>query len=169
MVWSDPNEVEWEVGDPVTSADMKQYVRDNLLALRALNVAQTSYKPGANITTNSNSFVDADPTNLKVSLDITSDKLLCICSFRGRKSTANSGYFDLIVNESASVDVRAGDVNDGLIEVHAGANTADLIIIGYWTGLDEGTKEIKLQMRSDDANNVNVYDDFSVVLTAFEV
>lgn len=165
MAWNDPNELTWAEGSPLTSEDMISYVKDNLLALRALNVEQVLYKPSATILTNSTSFVDADPVNLKLDIDISSDRLLAICKFRA--ATDNKAYFDLIVNQDGSTDVRAGDATDGLY-ITEGLGEQWVLLMAFWTGLEPGTKTVKLQMRSD-SGNIGVHNNASFVLTAWEV
>lgn len=170
MAWNDPNELTWAEGSPLTAEDMNTYVKNNLLALRALNVEQTMHLLNAAIASNNTSFVDADPNNLKVQIDISSDKLLCIASFVGSKATNGSAYFDLIVNQDGgSTNVRAGDATNGLVQISSTASQREIILVGFWTGLQPGTKIVKIQMRSSNSNNANIFNDMAVLMTALEV
>lgn len=167
MVWTDPNGLTWAAGSPLTAEDMLTYVKNNLLALRALNVEQTIYTLTTGIVTSSNSFVDADPVNLTVEIEISSDRLLCYGFVPANLGAGEKAYFDLIVNQDGSTDLRAGDVTNGLAAVLYPHEEA--FFIGFWTGLQPGTKLIRLQMRAGGAYGVAIEAGPSIMLTAMEV
>jgi hypothetical protein len=167
MTWTDPSELTWAEGSPLTAADMNTYVKNNLLALRALNVEQTIYTLGTGIGTSSTSFVDADPLYLTVEIEISSDRLLCYGVVPVNLATGEKVYFDLIVNQDDSTDVRAGDVTNGLAVVLFPHEEA--YFIGFWTGLQPGTKTVRLQVRAGGAYAVEIEAGTSISLTAMEV
>lgn len=76
MVWTDPNLVNWEVGDALTSADMKTYVRDNLLALK--NPPTELYTGRPSYSTTSTAMVYIDATNLNKTIETTGGDVLII-------------------------------------------------------------------------------------------
>lgn len=175
MAWNDPNEVDWDVGDVLTADSLQSYVRDNLLALRALNFATQRHDLSSNISTLSTSFVDIDITNLKVELNISSDRLLCIASFMIDRVGSGGvpqgiGYYDLAVNQDASFSsfVRASNHADGLIK----SNSFDLpvVLFGYWTNLAPGAKRITVQARTSTASYGSIIRNAQTVnLLALEV
>ena len=123
MAWTDPNLVSWDVGDALTSADMKTYVRDNLLALKN---PPTNVHTGTSVyTTTSGVFVDIDATTFNTTIDTTGGDVLIILQgvfhvnalaqylfvnfeVDGSLVASNSAWFRMGLN--ASYDKRAGTI-----------------------------------------------------------
>lgn len=65
MAWNDPNEVEWDVGDILTSQDLKDYVRDNLLALKDPPSAHYEVNESSDLSLTATSWDNVDATEGK--------------------------------------------------------------------------------------------------------
>lgn len=94
MAWTDPNLVSWDVGDILTSSDMRTYVRDNLLALK--NRESFIYRSGTEYNTTSTVMTDVDASNIAYTINLSAPSDILV-SFDAtvRVTASNFMYFAL--------------------------------------------------------------------------
>lgn len=115
-------------------------IGENLNVLYASQAVQKIYTVPSNLTTTSTTFVDADATNLAVSLTPGKTKIGVMCMFGADLSVGAESYYDLIVGAT-----RIGDATNGLIRVSTiGIHT----IFGFASVTPNASTTIKLQYRA---------------------
>ena len=110
-------------------------------------LASLNYKPGTDISITSTSFVNADATNL--SLSITSQrgkKVHAVAGFYGSNTAPGNAYFDLALDS-----VRAGNATNGIAIIEANSR-GHCFIRAQWTGISAGAHTIRLQLKTDNAS-----------------
>lgn len=145
MTWTDPNLVNWDVGDPITSADMKAYVRDNLLELKDPPSAEYTLNETSDYTTTSTTFVDVDSTNLALTINTNGGDVLVV--FNGSFKCSQSMKISLDIEVDGTR--HAGD--DGLIQHgvynSAAASQPSISFVYLIKDLEAGSHTFKLQWK----------------------
>lgn len=146
MAWTAPRT--WVAAENVTAALLNTHLRDNLLALKDPPSANYELNEGADITSNSATFVDVDGTNF--SLQITTVGGDVFVHFHGTVfHSAGAGsnkrvFFDVDVNGART----GGD--DGIMSVTISSGDPDECAVTFTrliTGLGAGTHTFKLQWK----------------------
>lgn len=140
MVWNDPMEPSWDVGDALTSADVKKYLRDNLLALKEPPTDSYVLDETADYTTTNTQFVDIDSDELALQIHTKEGDVMV--HFHGTVNISGSVYFDILVDESRE----GGD--DGIVRYTN--NTTQPQVVSFTrliTGLAEGVHDFVLQWK----------------------
>jgi hypothetical protein len=153
MAWTTPKT--WADQELVTADLLNTHLRDNLNYLLHKIIGFSRYKPPSNYSTNNTSFVDVDAVNLKVSAELKGDRLLAlvgpvVCS--GNSGVAYA-HLDLILNSTT----RAGDTNNGLFRTFATNVGETAFLMGIWTDLLPGNKDVKLQFKASSGNAVQIH------------
>jgi hypothetical protein len=139
MAWTTP--ATWTPGQVVTATDLNTHLRDNLnfLLSRPNNVIKRDNN--ANYTTTATSFIDADGTNLKITLSITGSAVLLGFTLMA----SNNSRFDLLIDGTR--------YDSGALEGLLGAPDASLTLAPVSAsvlvaGLSAGAHTFKLQWRA---------------------
>lgn len=149
MAWTTPTTR--VTGELITAAIWNTDIKANLDYLFARPLADTIYNVPSALQTNSTSFVDVDATNIIATFTTAAARIIAIASFLGSKATSTAGLWDLILDSTT----RAGHSTGGLGRLVTGA-ASHIMIAGKWDSVSAASHTIKLQQRSEDANNVSV-------------
>lgn len=150
MTWTDPKT--WSIGEALTAALMNIQLRDNLNALKDAPEDNYIINEASDYTTASNSFVDVDATNLKLTITTTGGDILI--GFFGF-------FYHTTLNATINLEVTRDGVaiagDDGLTgQRFSSANARENIAFNYLlTGVTAGTYEFRLQWKTT-AGNVSL-------------
>ncbi len=139
MAWTTP--ATWTPGQVITATDLNTHLRDNLNFLLSRPNSVIKRDNNANYTTTSNSFVDVDGTNLKITLTITGSVVLL-----GFTVMATSNViFDILID---STRYASGGIDGLMATVDASSNRAPVSATLLITGLSAGGHTFKLQWKA---------------------
>lgn len=132
--------------EPLTSADMNTFIRDNQIALKDPPTDVIDVEEASDLTTTSTSTVDMDATNLKLSITTTGGDVLV--GFSGSFNLSSVGHFIYLdIYESVGGADLFGD--DGHI-VSTAFTAAKMWHFGFVVcieGLSAGTHEFKMRWK----------------------
>jgi len=155
MPWTTP--LSWQPGQVVAASDLNVQIRDNLFYLLAGRVlAQAQHVGLADYTTTSTAFVDADATNLALTLTINSGRALLIAMVLASGTLTNGGaYLSWNVDSGVALGSPYGLLSTALPGV--GGQLHALTVIGAFTGLSVGAHLFKLQYRGNGTGGATIY------------
>ncbi len=140
MAWTTPKT--WS-SEPLTSADLNTYIRDNQNHLQTVldNNEQYTADQGSDYTTSSGSFVDVDTTNF--SHTITTNGGDVLVGFSGTAALNGSYYLSFTVD----VDGNPYFGDDGLVVLNDNDHRHLISFTGLIEGLSADEHTFKLQWK----------------------
>lgn len=141
MAWTTPKE-NWVAGDAVT-ATLLNNIGGNLATLKDPATSSFVLNQGADLTTTSTSFVNADATNLSLTITTTGGDVFV--GFHANFTTGGNTYLDVTVDGVRT----AGD--DGIVAIQGAGSTAPgrpMSFVRLITGLSAGSHTFNLQWKT---------------------
>lgn len=129
-------------GDLVDSGDWNELV-NNQLHFAATTLAEKVHIPASVVSITSTSFVDADATNLTLSITTErGNRVYAMAAFACGPASAANAFYDLALD-----GVRAGDATNGLALVDAN-HRGYLTIFGEWSSIAAGAHTMRIQVKT---------------------
>jgi hypothetical protein len=159
----------WNPGQVVSATDLNTHLRDNLNYLLSGRPKQTIKRDNnANYQTSSTSFVDLDPANLIITLNLNGTAVLLLFTAVANNTGGGVPFIDFEIDGTRFASAGA----DGLgILAHRSATTIAALV----TGLSAGNHTFKVKWKTNTgttaiySGNGTAGDDFIPVFEALEV
>ncbi len=136
----------YATGDPLTAAELNQYQRDNIVALKDPPSNSYIVNEGSDYATTTTSFVVIDATNLSLAITTTGGDVVIAFTGTVRQATSGESVAFEIFKDTDGGGFVAIAGNDGMMLVQATAAQANYPIVINWllTGLAAGTHTFRI-------------------------